>query len=105
MDADKFLKIAIGLGSLIAGAGVAYHYAVSLPASSAAAAELVKVRQEDYDSCVGDAATSYIADWQQNCKILGKSPYCSLPTKRANELEESSKDEQKRCLAEFKAGV
>jgi hypothetical protein len=122
-DADKFLKVAVGIGILMAGLGVGYHFGIHLPQTErmkveradrlsrerqefAAAKELE--RKERYDSCLQEAEASYHASWASDCKINGgnnKSARCSLPSDNADRWEKIHEAEQKKCLDEFRLGV
>lgn len=122
-DADKFLKIAVGLGILMAGSGVGYHFGVYLPQTERMKVErsdrLSRERQEfadakemerkdRYDSCLQEAGDSYNAGWAGDCKVNGgnnRSARCSLPSDNADRWEKMHKSDQKKCLDEFKLGV
>jgi len=99
-DADKFLKIAIGLGALAAGAGIGYHFGVLLPEVERQKIEIEKqaqerdaqreiqrekalkekeksleeknvARKEKYDACVATAYERHQRDWAFNCQSFG----------------------------------
>lgn len=100
-DADKFLKIAVGLGVLAAGFGVGYHYAIYIPQheSERIAAEERREREKiaanekrerekiaatekaekdkqisaksEFDICKANAWADYKANWAAACKING----------------------------------
>ena len=119
-DADKFLKIAVGLGILAAGFGVGYHYGIYVPqhereqiaaaeqskietaASAKAAAASAKV---DYDECVSNAYSAYRNGWNSDCKLSGmdkKSDGCSLPAYQLERWNKYLEDEKANCLDIYK---
>jgi hypothetical protein len=115
-DADKFLKIAVGLGVLAAGAGIGYHYAVYLPKTEqqkierAAQKEAQMVAEKEaksakYESCTTRALGSFLSGWEKSCKQLGKGKDCSLPIGLAESWEETLKTDKQACLDEFKSGI
>ena len=118
--ADKFLKIAVGLGVLAAGTGVGYHYGIYLPeiererverAEQAdrdrrdAALKRETTRKERYNACVVDASSYYVADWESACKLAGKGKDCSLVIPTAERLSKRLAADKQRCLDEFKSGI
>jgi hypothetical protein len=115
-DADKFLKIAVGLGVLAAGAGLGYHYGVYLPEierekmaalekERAATATANAARKQKYNACLVDAWEIYSSNWDENCKSLGRKKDCKLPTSASNRWDEEKDQYEKRCLDEFKSGI
>ena len=125
--ADKFLKIAVGLGILSAGAGVGYHYGIYIPEmerekisreeqriAKAQQAEtdkqnrLIAQKQEaksNYQSCISASEDVYEGDWAGNCKTSGvsnKGKNCTLPSSLADTLSKSMDDRKNRCLEIFK---
>jgi hypothetical protein len=100
-DADKFLKIAAGLGILAAGLGVGYHYAIYIPQHEreriaadekrereriaadekrerdriAAAEKAEKDKQisakSEFAICKSSAWSDYKINWDAACKING----------------------------------
>jgi hypothetical protein len=100
-DADKFLKIAVGLGILAAGLGVGYHYAIYIPqhesdriaaeerrerekiaadekreregAAAAEKAERDKLNsaKSEYEICKSNAWSDYQTNWDSKCKLNG----------------------------------
>lgn len=119
-DADKFLKIAVGLGVLAAGAGVGYHYGIYLPEIEREKIERMEniqkekqdrilkqqtVRKERYDSCKVTASSIYMSGWNSQCKILKRKDSCLLPSSIADSLNSELEMEKKRCLDEFKSGI
>jgi hypothetical protein len=122
-DADKFLKVAVGVGVLMAGSGVGYHFGVYLPQIERMKVErsdrVARERQEladskererkaRYDSCLQEAIDAYETNWSNACKINGlnnKSADCSLPRDSADRLEKFRKSDEESCLEEFKLGV
>ena len=129
-DADKFLKIAVGLGVLAAGAGIGYHYGVFIPQIEREKIEKVEQAQREkqeqllkqqesilrqrearkgrYDACIADAFANYNLNWANACKISGvnnKGANCSLPNDTADERNQRWTEDKQRCLDEFKSGV
>lgn len=108
-DADKFLKIAVGLGVLAAGAGIGYHYGVYLPEIERERMETTAsdnaARKERYSACRSAAWDIYSSNWDSNCISLGRKKDCKLPTSAANRWGEEKKQYEKRCLDEFKSGI
>ena len=100
-DADKFLKIAVGLGILAAGLGVGYHFAIYIPQHErekiaadekrerekiaadekrererAAAAEKTERDKQnsaktEFEICKSNAWSDYKINWDAGCKING----------------------------------
>lgn len=119
-DADKFLKIAVGLGVLAAGAGIGYHYGVYIPQIEREKIERVAQaardrqdavlkretkRKERYDTCLGEASSAYLADWESACKLAGKGKECSLVIPTADRLGKRFDAAKQMCLEEFKSGI
>ena len=109
-DADKFLKIAVGLGILAAGLGVGYHFAIYIPQherEQIAAAEESRIERAAsakaaYDECRMNAASAYDAGWDADCKISKKSAGCSLPSYKAERWNKYLKEERTTCLDIYK---
>lgn len=112
-DADKFLKIAVGLGILAAGFGVGYHYGIYVPLherEKIAAAEESRIERAAsakaaYDECLMNAASAYNAGWDADCKINGadkKSAGCSLPSYKAERWNKDLKEAKTTCLDIYK---
>jgi hypothetical protein len=129
-DADKFLKIAVGLGVLAAGAGVGYHFGVYIPQIEREKIERMEqaqkekqerslkqqerllkqqeARKERYNACNADAFATYELNWASSCKLFGvnnKGKDCSLPSYNADNQNQRLADDKKRCLDEFKSGI
>lgn len=129
-NADKFLKIAVGLGVLAAGGGVGYHYGVFIPEIErekiAKVEQAQREKQEQslkqqesmlrqgearkgrYEACVADAFVTYQLYWKQECEINGvnnKGKTCQLPQYSADTVNQFLKGDKQRCLDEFKLGV
>lgn len=121
--ADKFLKIAVGLGILSAGVGVGYHYGIYIPemerekisreeqriakaqqAESEKQSRLIAQKQEaksNYQSCISASEDVYEGDWEENCKTSGvnnKGKNCSLPSSLAGTLSKRLDERKNRCL-------
>ena len=121
--ADKFLKIAVGLGILSAGAGVGFHYGIYIPemerekisreeqrtakaqqVESQKQNRLIAQKQEakiNYNSCISASEDVYEGDWAENCKASGvsnKGKNCSLPSSLAGTLSKRSDERKSRCL-------
>jgi len=123
LDADKFLKIAVGLGILTAGVGVGYHYVIYVPAADRAKVErserlasereeaadqINRERRERYNSCISDAEENYNRGWNSDCKTLGidkRRDDCILPEFNVNSWNKLLKDDKAKCLEEFKSGI
>lgn len=108
--ADKFLKAAVGLGVLAAGAGVGYRYGIYLPqveaAKVATAAQEIargKNRQEEYKSCKWTALSSYADSQMRECTRRGQALDCKLPNHLLSEMEQNFDDAKQICLEEFKS--
>lgn len=122
-DADRFLKVAVGLGILTAGVGVGYHYGIYLPQSERLKIERSEriareqkeandskesKRKERYISCLDLAYENYRDGWEQDCKRNGydnRGPNCSLPKYNADSWNKGYKEDRDQCLDEFKLGV
>jgi hypothetical protein len=131
-DADQFLKIAVALGVLSAGAGVGYHFGIYLPEFERQKIEraektekrvqqraeqierqreqrALKIQAERklrYNYCLISASDNYNINWKNACSIKGvdnKGKNCSLPTSSAEYWGKQYKYEQQRCLDEFKS--
>lgn len=125
--ADKFLKIAVGLGILSAGVGVGYHYGIYIPEMErekisreeqkiARAQQVEKDREnrllaqkqeakDNYRYCISAAENIYSGDWDGNCKISGvnnKGKNCTLPSSLAETLSKRLDERKNRCLEIFK---
>jgi hypothetical protein len=125
-DADKFLKIAVGLGILAAGLGVGYHYAIYIPEhdrlqaeaieksriekekherEQMAAAEKSRIDKEasaksDYDQCLSSSYSQYNGNWNSSCKISGmdkQTAGCTLPMWLKDKLDNSLHDAENTC--------
>jgi hypothetical protein len=123
LDADKFLKVAVGLGVLTAGLGVGYHYGIYLPQSERlkierseevarerqqAASNSERERKDRYNSCLAQAEKDHYEAWAADCKgngIGNKGPNCALPKYNADSWDRIRKEDKERCLSEFKLGI
>ncbi len=124
--ADKFLKIAVGLGILSAGAGVGFHYGIYIPEMErekisreeqrTAKAQQVESQKQNrliaqkreakinYNSCISDSEDAYKGDWIENCKTSGisnKGENCTLPIALADTLSKNMNERKNRCLDIF----
>lgn len=81
---DKFVRLAIVIGALLAGGGVFYHYVIFLPgverakqeqlvAEKQAASDKERVKQRTYERCIAIASSSYDADWASACASVSAS--------------------------------
>lgn len=81
---DKFVKLAIVVGALLAGFGIFYHYVIFLPGiehDKAAAATRQKQdteareaqRQVIYEGCISAARRNYDANWAAACTSVAQS--------------------------------
>lgn len=115
-DADKFLKIAVGLGVLAAGTGVGYHFGIYLPKieqekierANQKEAQIVRekaTKRAKYESCTSIASSSFLSGWEKSCKRLGKGKDCSLPIDLAESWEETLTRDKKRCLDEYRSDI
>ena len=122
-DADKFLKVAVGVGILTAGVGVGYHYGIYRPNADRAKVERSErlareqrqdsesrddLRRERYDRCLQEAQEDYNRGWAADCKSIGinnKKENCFLPEFNVNSWNNILKSDRKTCLDEFKAGA
>jgi hypothetical protein len=128
--ADRFLKIAVGLGILSAGVGVGYHYGIYIPemerekisreeqiiakaqqAERETQSRLIAQKQEaksNYRSCISASEDVYNGDWIENCKTSGisnKGKNCTLPSALADTLSKSMNERKNRCLEIFKEEI
>jgi len=128
--ADRFLKIAVGLGILSAGVGVGYHYGIYIPemerekisreeqiiakaqqAERETQSRLIAQKQEaksNYRSCISVSEDVYNGDWTENCKTSGisnKGINCTLPSALADTLSKSMNERKNRCLEIFKEEI
>ncbi|MFM9899171.1 hypothetical protein [Sphingorhabdus sp.] len=122
-DADKFLKIAVGLGILAAGLGVGYHYGIYIPQHEreqiAAAKESREAAEESrieraasakaaYDICLGNASSEYITNWDGDCAVNGankKTAGCTLNTGRAEKWNKNLKEANAICADIYKTQI
>lgn len=109
-NADKFLKIAIGLGALTAGAGVGYHYGVYLPKIERdrleAAANATIARQKNYAACLEAAEQAHLLRWETTCMSSGqKEKDCPLEVFPADRLLDQKEAAEKVCLEKFSGGL
>jgi len=49
-------------------------------------------------NCYEGAQEIYLSSWNSACNLIGKNDKCSLPSDRADRLEEMKKDEIDRCI-------
>lgn len=115
-DADKFLKIAVGLGILAAGLGVGYHYGIYIPQherEQIAAAEESRIERatsakDAYDICLGKASSEYITNWDGDCALNGvnkKTAGCSLADGRAEKWNKNLKEANATCADIYKTQI
>lgn len=120
---SKLLSASLAVAVLLAGFGVFYHYVVFLPAVQerkeeqarvdAEKQETEKLKQEaaqaarasDYYRCMNAVAGDYDSNWKRNCLARDRPEDCSLPRVLADNLGQSLKNAQARCLAEAKSGL
>jgi hypothetical protein len=128
--ADRFLKIAVGLGILSAGVGVGYHYGIYIPemerekisreeqriaktqqAERDKQNRLIAQKQEaksNYSSCISASEDVYDGEWIDNCKINGvnnKGKNCTLPSALADTLSKRMIERKNRCLEILKEEI
>lgn len=126
-DADRFLKIAVGLGVLAAGGGVGYHYGINLPEIERQKIERADQAERDrrqsaleiknelfqkenkrkrrYEACLADASINYVDSWNSACKLDGKGKECSLLVSSAERLNKRVASAKQVCLEEYKSGI
>ena len=126
-EADKFLKVTVGLGVLLAGAGIGYHYAIYLPGVEQQKIDMEreKIRKEErekqeeqerlareesrkklkYEICLDNARSNYDTNWKNDCKRLKRGKDCALPVRLADSWNSEYDKDKKRCLDELKSGV
>ena len=115
-DADKFLKIAAGIGILAAGLGVGYHYGIYIPQheqEQIAAAEESRIERAAsakaaYDICLGNASSEYITNWDGDCALNGankKTAGCALATGRAEKWNKNLKEANATCADIYKTQI
>lgn len=77
MNLDKYLKAALVLGVLLAGAGVFYYFVLFLPSverdKQALAASEKLQRTQAYERCKAVADTVYDFDWANACKTTAQN--------------------------------
>lgn len=126
-EADKFLKITVGLGVLLAGAGIGYHHAIYLPGVEQQKIDMEreKIKKQErekqeeqeraareesqkklrYNICLDYARSNYDTHWKNNCKRIKEGKACALPLRLADSLNNEYDKDKKRCLEELKSGV
>jgi hypothetical protein len=126
-EADKFLKITVGLGVLLAGAGIGYHHAIYLPGVEQQKIDMEreKIKKQErekreeqeraareesqkklrYNICLDNARSNYDENWKNDCKRLKRRKDCTLPVRLAEGWNNVYENDQKRCLDELKSGV
>ena len=78
---DKFLRLALTVGALLAGAGVFYHFVVSLPEIERQKQAQIKAdkletgakeaaKQRAYEICQESAKSDYAANWATACETV-----------------------------------
>lgn len=79
---DKFVRLAVVLGALMAGGGIFYHYVIFLPGVEERKMEQQKeeatARQQQYEECVSSARANYDANWAAACKSHAQAESASL---------------------------
>lgn len=107
------IAAAVTLG-IIAAVLIAYQALVEIPREKIESQEktlmLEKVaeeakeaqREEKYNNCMMFAYTDYNTNWNSACTLAEKEAECSLPTYKADSLEEKWEQEKDRCVQMYK---
>lgn len=61
-----------------------------------------KTRQNNIDTCIADAYYAYSQDWDKACETLGYEADCTLPTYRANDINDNKKYKEQNCYSRYK---
>lgn len=59
-------------------------------------------REYKYNSCMSDAHSRYVDDWNSRCEILDREPNCSLPQSLADDHDNDLEADRDRCVTMYK---
>lgn len=109
----------LGVAALLAGAGVFYHYVVTVPQQARAkqAIETKRLEQEEkhkqdeqtakrrskelLDACLSDAYSAYSENWKKACRKFGRFDDCVLPSDTADTINESLAGYKNDCFRKY----
>lgn len=79
---DKFVRLAVVVGALMAGGGIFYHYVIFLPGIEerkvAQQSNDATLRQLQYEDCISSARANYDANWASACKSYAQAESVNL---------------------------
>ena len=115
LNLNKWIKLSIIAGMLLISIAIFYYFVIFLPQQEKLKLKRQNIRQdaEEYkksynermlDACLGDAYTSYINTWNENCKTAGinhKDSGCSLPISLADSHARYYKDLKEECFKRY----
>jgi hypothetical protein len=116
----------LAIAALLAGAGIFYHYMVTVPQRERAKQALEQKRLEAeetretehlqqeqrekevamkiLDACLQECVNTFLVDWNRACQAMGRSPDCSLPKARCEVIEEHGRQVGRECLKRSQYG-